>query len=293
MEKFEKEKTVELTRVMNILGVRKYTESNLDLMNLVAASLDRIPSKQPVITRTEYSKEQLIYTGLETLKIYDKKVVEKIEGIFSTTGFVIVTKPCEFTTRIDFDVNNENEKYVVDKKSGKVNHFKISKISSLSDIIWYAHEGLHACKDTYYDEYIDLCRYDDVITLLHELILSLDLNEELFNEWIKIRYYFIKSNIDKVKAAQKEKQEDINNQEIYDTVIGLAGECLTSYYYALILFDLYLTNPRAVLGQVNKVLNGEQTTEEMLNFFKILNPKNDLNNKFINMSNKFTNYLRR
>lgn len=293
MEKFEKEKTVELTRVMNILGVRKYTESNLDLMKLVVASLDGISSKQPVITRTEYSKEQLIYTGLETLKIYDKKVVEKIEGIFSTTGFVIVTKPCEFTTRIDFDVNNENEKYVVDKKSGKVNHFKISKISCLSDIIWYAHEGLHACKDTYYDEYIDLCRYADVITLLHELILSLNLNEELFNEWIKIRYYFIKSNIDKVKAAQKEKQEDINNQEIYDTVIGLAGEYLTSYYYALILFDLYLTNPRAVLGQVNKVLNGEQTTEEMLNFFKILNQKNDLNNKFINMSNKFTNYLRR
>jgi hypothetical protein len=295
MELQELESLQELHRVMGIMGIKKYSEDNFKIMEFIMKEFKKIGTVRPSFESAEFTPQQLMGSGLRTLRIYDRSVFERANDEFSSKRFLIMTEPCQFNTNVVFSANKETEdgEYVVKKDSGHVDHFKISAISCLSDIIWYAHEAIHACKDTNYNEYIDLCRYSDVLPIFHEFVSSMNLNQQIFDEWLKIRYTFIFDNIKRVKEAITLKNNDHANANAYNIQIGLAGHYLTSFYYALLLFNLYLEKPREVIYQVNKVLKQEQTTEELLTNLKILKPNSVLNNTFNGINKKFVSQIRR
>ena len=64
----------------------------------------------------------------------------------------------------------------------------------------------------------------------------------------------------------KKNKEDKDLYKIIDT---RSGEYLNIYYYACILFNMYKSSLLLVLDLVNKVLNHEMTTREMLQLLGI------------------------
>lgn len=294
MDKVILEHLTGLNKVMKIFKIKNYSKENLEVMKFVSSEINKINIKPQNLNECMYNREQLIGTGLSTLKIYDSSIIEYSHSILTSRKLLLVNPPCDFNTNIVFSARPlDNGEYEVDKESGMVDHFKLSKTSCLSDIIWYGHECIHACKDTMYDEYANLRRYSDVLPLFHELVTSINLNDEIFNEWVKVRYNFLKTNIMQVEETLKLKKKDRSNAELYDVQIGMAGQYLTSFYYAMILFNMYLLVPNRVLEQVNKVLKREKTTEEMLMDLNILKPTNNLNNVFLSTNGKFSKFLRR
>lgn len=275
-----------LAKVLKSMGIKEMTNSNIELIKEVSPSFDDFKIDKPTFRETKYSREELIWTGLSTLEMYGPEYSELLANIFNNRFLKLMNEPYNFSTSISFSKDN---------KEGKVIGFRIPKISTFSDIIWYAHEGIHVCKDIHYDEYTNSFRYGDVITFLHELIISQQLNEEILYEWFNARFYCIKESATKSKEYidSKSKTKSQEKKEIYNTLISSTGRYILSYYYALILYDIYLTNPRAITREVTKVLNGEQTTEKMLNYFNILNINDDLLNRFVSMNDTFKYYKKR
>lgn len=294
MDKRELEELLKLKKALDIIGMKKCTDTDFGVMKLVSNELYKMKVKRPLISETKYPRDQIIGTGISTLKIYDSTVAERTHEIFTSSPFLLMKNQGEFNTNVIFSIEkDENGNYIVDKESGQVNHFKISVKSCLSDIIWYAHEGIHACKEIKYNEYINACRYSDVIPLFHELVTSLNVNKTIFDEWIKTRFYFLQKNIEMINETLKLKEKDKENNDLYGTKIGGNGQYLISYYYATILFDMYLKNSTLILDMINKVLKGEKTTEEILTELNIINPTDDLNNSFYSVNKQFQKLLRR
>ena len=70
-----------------------------------------------------------------------------------------------------------------------------------------------------------------------------------------------------------------NDAELYKVLQGRSGQYLNSFYYSLVLFNVYKSDPNLVLSAIKKVLNHEMTTLDMLinlgiyqeNFDKVFN----------------------
>ena len=77
------------------------------------------------------------------------------------------------------------------------------------------------------------------------------------------------------KMATDNMARNKNDKDLYEVLQGVSGQYLSSFYYSLILFNIYRSDPALVLQAVRKVLNHEMTTLEMLNSLGIYQENND------------------
>ena len=59
-------------------------------------------------------------------------------------------------------------------------------------------------------------------------------------------------------------EEEYYMRSVYEYIRSYIGRYLNSFYYAIILYNMYKENPKKILGYVSKVLNHELTTYDML-----------------------------
>lgn len=56
----------------------------------------------------------------------------------------------------------------------------------------------------------------------------------------------------------------MTDKDLYKVIQSRSGEYLNSFYYALVLFNMYKDNPKMILELVRKVLNKEMSTLDLL-----------------------------
>ena len=273
------------------LGIKKYKESDLELMMLVSKELDKFNVRNINLQIVDIPFDVSILRSVQTLKIYNNSLINRVSNTFKNSSWRLETPPCRPMVNICFSqvIDDYGNEYI-DKLSGRVAYFSTSDKICKSDFIWYAHEGIHSLKDIYYEEYIRMNRFGDVLPLVHELIVKDNLEKSIYNEWLCVRYNLLKESCKEIKLGLKCKKDDINNSDIYDILIGTSGQYLVSFYYAIILYKMYLKN-HSILNEINSVLMGQQTTEMLLSNLDILESNSKLNKMFRNENKKLVKTL--
>ncbi len=158
--------------------------------------------------------------------------------------------------------------YNPDKKSmspkGIVDHMKIPSVYGEESPILLTHEFIHILKDTNINEYNLMFRYSEIIPLLYEIIEYNKKEPSIRTSLIRNRYIEIREEISTLIQTIQLINKDPYNKDKYLYVLSQAGKYILNLYYALLLYDIYLTNPDTIINEINKVFNHEITTQELL-----------------------------
>ena len=257
-------------------GIRPFNSDNNGIINLVSESIGFRTVDVPFTARSKDSTGMQIEKALSTYDDYDSSVKERLSDSFSE--FVVDDKLSDyyFRTKIGYSIilDKESDRYFVDKESGSVDGlFRPKKITVL-DPIWYAHEGIHACKETYYDEYIDFLTYSEVIPIFHEMISAHKFGGNIQEQWIAARYHLLHTS--KFNRDLYKIEGSIYPKYGIDFTLlsNMEGVYLLDYYYAVLLYQKYRREPDVVIRLVNLVLCGKMTTKELLDRLGLLEHTN-------------------
>lgn len=178
----------------------------------------------------------------------------------------------QLTTSISYEITDDG----VLENSGQVSYFLVP--DNLYEISGYffGHEQLHALKEIDYREYINQRTLGEVIPIFYEFMIYSP-EEDMCKEILKVRIRSIFDNALEYKLfndafrANKlneiilgEDKETIRKSKVYEYARTKMGCYLNSFYYALILYNMYKETPERVLGLVSRVLKHEITTLNML-----------------------------
>lgn len=270
------------------LGIKKVSDSEYELRDFVLPQINKMAVKYPTFSElTSFSRDNQISKGINTLEIYGSAFKDKLSDIYSSTKLLLFpSRAGEFLANISFCEEDGR----VAEDSGRINYFKAPKQIIKTDFIWYSHEGIHALKDTNFNEYRDLARYCDVLPLFHELVVSDQLKNLTYTEWARIRYSLLQQTGNVYKLLKEEKTN--KDKELYNIAIDESSQYLSSYYYAVILYDLYLQDRNSIIELVSKVLNHEMTTEELLKKISIINPSSKDKEIFISYNDKIISRIK-
>lgn len=183
----------------------------------------------------------------------------------------------QLTTSISYEVNDDG----VVENSGEVSYFFIPENLYEISGYFFGHEQLHALKDVNYQEYINQRTLGEVIPIFYELMIYSP-EKMIKKEVLKVR---IKSVFDNAleynlfndafrenklnEIILGEDKETIRKSKVYEYARTKMGCYLNSFYYALILYNMYKINPEKILNLVAKVLKHEMTTLEILNYLGV------------------------
>ena len=256
-------------RMCLILGIKSYSKANDSIVDMVSDRIGTPTFLFPFTTVTSPSSYlSHISTALDTFSIYDSSVRERVEVELEKSVESSFLSDFDFKTRIEYDFLDGSKK--IDKDSGCVKKIVRTPKSTILDPIWYSHEGIHACKDVFYDEYIDALSYADVISIFHELVASNKLGGDVQQQWLAARYYLLHSSKFERDLFSIEKNARPNYKNEFDLLKNLSSSYLLDYYYAILLFQMYKKNPDKVIDGINNVLCGKTTTKELLEQFGLL-----------------------
>lgn len=165
--------------------------------------------------------------------------------------------PHSFTTDITYSLDSDTKKVI--PSSGRVDSLNMPNVMTSADRVFIGHEFIHMNKDLNFEEYKLLMTYSDVIPILYEFITMKDDANEVLSARIsalglEIHGYEL--------AAQKMKSG--REKDLYKVILSRSGQYLNSFYYATILYRMYLNDPKMILDYIRRVINCEMTTLDML-----------------------------
>lgn len=261
-------------RIFEIMGFNYIDFNDKRIINYVAKSLKNVETGAYVCMGT-VSYQTALAGGLENLKVLGMEPYYKTSRFISTIPLMPVHPLSNgFACHITYSVDDET--YEVDKSSGTVNHYKIPKNPDIMAPLHMGHEHIHALKETNYDEYIDGQIFGDVIPMLYEFIVA-DTYPELKREVYRFRLYSLKEDYKHYENAISQMKKSKIDKDLYKIIATRSGQYLNSYYYATLLFNMYKCDSKKILELVNKVLNHELTTRDMLDSLGLLHQdKNSL-----------------
>ena len=144
--------------------------------------------------------------------------------------------------------------------------------------IFIGHEIIHVLKDGKNDnEWIYTLIYSEVLPMLYELIQSENstIGHKVLNWRInKLLYMYNNAYREEIYHILKNYTELIDYYQIPENIYFI------SFYYTILLYSIYLKDKTKVLEEIQKVLNQEITTKELLEEFGLLNKINQ--NTFYN-----------
>jgi len=260
MEKSLRNKLVQEKRAFDILKFKYLNARDRRNANFVGNQILNIQTGAIVVNET-ISLRDAFLKSVNNMRIFgDEFYGESLK--FAGTKFVpICTDPLSFKTNVIFTADDDTR--VVDETSGRVDHFKIPKqIDATVGDIFLTHEFLHGLKETNYQEYVNI-NLADVIPLFYELITA-DNNVKIQKDLLNIRIALLKANRNGYMVASNNIKKSKNDKDLYKIEQTFTGEYLNSFYYALILYNMYKNNSGLVLNAVSRVLKHEITTLNML-----------------------------
>lgn len=221
------------------------------------------------------SFDELFIKSIDEFKIFGMDICTKIQEMTSKTSIHCKSDNIDqFTTVIGFQEDGVGSVLV---NSGIVDRYIIPYSLYEISIYYFAHEHIHALKETNYEEYRDGMTLGETIPIFFEFLIYKP-DEILKKELIKIRLNALLSNkleyeffdelfmmycvMDKSLSEKICENENINMCEFLRSKLG---NYLNSFYYALMLYSLYKETPNKILSLVNKVLKREITTFQLLN----------------------------
>ena len=165
--------------------------------------------------------------------------------------------PHSFTTDITYSLDSDTKKVI--PSSGRVDSLNMPNVMTSADRVFIGHEFIHMNKDLNFEEYKLLMTYSDVIPILYEFITMKD----DANEVLSVRISALGLEIHGYElAAQKMKSG--REKDLYKVILSRSGQYLNSFYYATILYRMYLNDPKMILDYIRRVINCEMTTLDML-----------------------------
>lgn len=240
-------------------------------------------------------KKLLEKIGFVYLSAYDKSIISFVEKEIRSinTGAVIIQNPVSFgivygrsldylsiiseelvtktailLSGLEF-YQKKHEKHLFScdlglKENGVfIRKYGIPDFMDDTSVVFLSSEHIHALKDTNIDEYKYSGELGDVLSYLFEMILVDKYSifqKDVYNARImELKKSFIdyKNYINQIKKFKDYK-------DLYKILMCLAGQSLNSYYYALLLYKMYKENPSMILDYVNKILNHNISTMDML-----------------------------
>ena len=166
-----------------------------------------------------------------------------------------------FATNITYTYNPDKKTM---SPKGIVDHMKIPSVYGEESPILLTHEFIHILKDTNIKEYSLIFKYSEIIPLLYEIIEYNKKAPSIRTSLIRNRYIEIRQEISTLIQTIQLINKDPYNKDKYIYVLSQAGKYILNLYYALLLYDIYLTNPNTIINEINRVFNHEITTQELL-----------------------------
>lgn len=235
----------------NDINICNYVSEQIPYLHL---PLFKQGKRVPLNNFTQMSLEQIKILGEDT---YSKAIdlIPKIP-IYSDKHYR------SFNTLITYSTSPKDGHVITN--SGTIVQYNIPKIIYDSDITFLSHEHCHSLKDTNYEEYINLYTLGEIIPIFYELIAN-EQNDAIKRRILQIRMHYLHSNKTEFQSASKiVETHTYHKRSVYNYVQSRAGCYLNSFYYALILYNMYKETPIKILTLIYKVLNHEITTYEML-----------------------------
>ena len=174
-----------------------------------------------------------------------------------------------FSTYIEYEVDPATKKVTT---KGRVDHFKTPKKFDGISPMWLAHEHIHALKETRHREYVDAQVLGDVIPMFLELLIADRENSEKASILMKERLFLLKQESLQTQRVRQEIFRNDVEDDLYKVFATSSMQYLNSYYYSILLYDLYRKNSRVVLTHIRSVLDGKETTRQMLQKMGLLRP---------------------
>lgn len=190
-----------------------------------------------------------------------------------------ITNNAKVKIAFPFPIYAVNIAYPCDSKnivqeSGKVECFKGPFIPDERDSTFASSCLVCALKGTNYDEFKQSLRFGDVLPLLFEMIMLENKNSSIRNYILFNRMCFLNEDIN---FYHKLNEINVNEgeEDIHRLLMSNATSHLIGMYYALILYDIYKSNPILILNGMKRVLMHEITTSQLLESLGVLDNRND------------------
>lgn len=261
-----KEETKKEKKYFELLGIKYIDYRDKKIINYVSKMLNTVNTGADVSVGTiDYNTA--IAGSLENLKVLGMEPYTKVSSFISTVPFLPIHPISNgYSCHISYFVDDKTLE--VDKFSGAVAHYKVPQRPNIMAPLHIGHEHIHALKETNYEEYIDSQILGDVIPMFYEFLMC-DKYEEMKKLIMSFRLFSLKKDKKHYdNAVNQMKKREL--KDLYKVIATRNGQYLNSFYYSLLLYNLYKSEPKRVLELVNKVLNHGMTTREMLEELGIL-----------------------
>ncbi len=258
-----KEQVLREKRSFDALGLKYFSSIDTEVTGFVSCQLMGIKTKANVARRT-ISFQQAISTSAKDITIFGDEYLNRILEVFNHAKYMVAYPGnLSFACNVTFMVDPETKK--VQTNSGKVEHYKLpQQITELAPM-FLGHEHLHALKETNYQEYVNSQRLADVIPLFYELVMANGKYQDIYDIWLNSRMYLLCDLQNQYNIARKLMKNNGSERDMYKIIAVKNGEYLNSFYYALILYNMYLNDKKLIISLIKKVLNHEMTTIQLLN----------------------------
>ena len=265
-----KEETKQVKKVFELLGIKYIDYRDKKIINYVSKMLNTVNTGADISVGTiDYNTA--IAGSLENLKVLGMEPYIKVSSFISTIPFLpIHPVSYGYSCHISYDLIDETLE--VDKSSGTVVNYKVPQKPDIMAPLHIGHEHIHVLKETNYEEYIDSQILGDVIPMFYEFLMC-DKYEDMKKLIMSFRLFSLKEDKKHYdNAINQMKKREL--KDLYKVIATRSGQYLNSFYYSLLLYNLYKNDSKRVLELVNRVLNHEMTTREMLEELGILYSSN-------------------
>ena len=272
MDSVKKQQLLREKRTFDFLGIKLFTGTDNEVTSFVANKLIGYKANANMALKT-YQLQSALDLSYGDIKIFGEDYATKIASLIKATDCVpYFSGHLSYTSYIIYSVDEKSQKVI--PESGAVHHYKVPmRISELAPI-FLGHEHIHSLKETNYPEYINGQRIGDVIPLFYELVIAKKNYPEIYKIWLNARMYLMSDLKRQYMTARQMAKNEFREKDLYKLYATRTGQYLNSFYYALILYHIYLEDQNLVLGLIRKVLNHEITTLDMLNTLGIYGTSN-------------------
>lgn len=271
MKSSVKNELLNIKNMFNMLGFELLDYNDKRNINNMLSRIGKIKVRAQVANDV-VCLDEVLENSLKYFDMFGSDIKDRIVSITDSISYVpFFEKSSEFTCAISYSKGLDGK---LNPGTGVVDHYKVPVFFSPISSICLAHEHIHALKETNYKEYKYSQVLGDVLPILYELIITKDdikLRKDLIIVWFNlISEYKIVYNRAKDMASKH-----FNDKDLFKIQLTQVGQYLNSFYYALILYNKYESNPDMIISLMEMVLRGELITIEMLNLLNLY-PKGDI-----------------
>ena len=230
------------------------------VINYVGRAISNIKTSA-IVTRENAILGEVFAKSLDNLRIFDDSFYFEALKFASVRFVPTFPDSFSFSCYVAFYADDKTMKPIVD--SGKVDHFKIPQIIDTNAEVHLTHELIHAIKETNFEEYKLVAILSDVIPIFYELI-GTEKDEQLRRDILNMRVSVLGIESITYKNATMNMKKNMHEKDLYRVMQNRSGQYLNSFYYALILYNMYKIDKERIIGAINRVLRREITTLDML-----------------------------